>query len=160
MASTWPPPLSRTVLDHFCSGSEKIRWVFAHFRNDDFDTPYIFLFLWFSFSLLRRSRRGWILEAYAIPPTLLSGCVDVNGYRHCADGILVRLNVHQGVWMKLWSASTMIFLFFGGAINADWQCWESRCLAVSGLKRNFLGERLWSLDVAVNRFTLCKPSRR
>ena len=104
--------------------------------------------------------RGRILEAYAIPPTLLSGCVDVNGYRHCADGMLVRLNVHQGVRMKLWSASTMIFLFFGGAINADWQCWESRCLAVSGLKRNFLGERLRSLDVAVNRFTLCKPSRR
>ena len=64
------PPSSRSrVLSHFCSGSAKIRWVFAHFRKRKFWHPYIFLFLWFSLSLLRARRRGRIQGAHASPPT-------------------------------------------------------------------------------------------
>ena len=44
--------------------------------NRPFDPPYIFLFLWFSFPLLRARRRGRILEAYAIPPTPLEVAPD------------------------------------------------------------------------------------
>ena len=135
--------------------------MFLHIsKNVDFDTPYTFFFFGFLYHCYGARRRGRILEAYAIPPTPLTGWADAVGYRDCADGMSGRLNVHHGVWMKLWSASTNIVHFLGGVIYVDWHFCGSKCLAVRGSKRNYLGEWLSSLDVVVDRFILCMPSRR
>ena len=71
MALTWPLPPGRTVLGHFLSWSLKMRHVFAHFRKRLCWYLVLFLFLLFSFSLLRRSVR------WSRP--------DSRGLRHCAD---------------------------------------------------------------------------
>ena len=53
-------------------------------ENVDFDTPYIFLFLWFSLSLLRARRCGRIQEAHASPPT-----------RFCVEGIVHEYDIER-----------------------------------------------------------------
>ena len=78
------------------------------------------------------------------PPQRMSCWADAIGYRRCAYGMSVSLNVGHGVWMKLWSASTKIVHFLGGVINVDWHFCGSKCLAVSGLKRIFPGDLTWS----------------
>ena len=55
MALTWPPPPRNTVFCNFCFKSVKKRWVFEYFRKQRFWHPVYFLFLWFSFPLLRAS---------------------------------------------------------------------------------------------------------
>ena len=80
-ADLTPPPRRRVFFLHFWSKSQKKRCVFGDFRKRRFGHPVLFLFLWFSFSLLRALRRGRILEAYAIPPTPLEVAHDFQGIR-------------------------------------------------------------------------------
>ena len=54
---------------------------FYTFSKTSILTPRILSFSLFSLSLLRRWRRGRILEAYAIPPTPLEAAHDFQGIR-------------------------------------------------------------------------------
>ena len=135
--------------------------MFFHISQSvDFDAPCTFFFFDFLYHCYGAETRPDLLEAYAIPPTPLTGWADTGGYRHCADGMSGRLNVHNGVWMKLWSTSTNTVHLSGGLINVNLQFCLSLSVVISGSKRNFLGGWLSSLDVVVDRFILCKPSRR
>ena len=58
-----PPPSAAGFSATFAPEVQKSVGFLHISENVDFDTPYIFLFLWFSLSLLRARRRGRILEA-------------------------------------------------------------------------------------------------